>query len=142
VAPPKNDIKTTDALGQIAYTVMAVLTRVAAEHDMSLTQLRVLGILRDRTPQMAQLASFLGLEKSTMSGLIGRAERRGLVERRPSPDDARVILVGLTPAGRALARAAELDAAEGLADLTTRLDARQVSALKEVARLSEGARTS
>jgi DNA-binding MarR family transcriptional regulator len=46
-----------DALAQTSFTLMAVLTEVAAEHDLSLTQLRVLGILRAREPTMAQLAN-------------------------------------------------------------------------------------
>jgi hypothetical protein len=57
-----------DALAQMSFTLMAVLTEVAAEHDLSLTQLRVLGILRDREPTMADLATFTGLERSTVSG--------------------------------------------------------------------------
>jgi DNA-binding MarR family transcriptional regulator len=57
-----------DALAQMSFTLMAVLTEVAAEHDLSLTQLRVLGILRDREPTMAELATFTGLERSTISG--------------------------------------------------------------------------
>ena len=68
-----------DALVQISFALMAVLTEVAAEHDLSLTQLRVLGILRDRAPTMAELSTFLGLERSTVSGLIDRAAQRGLV---------------------------------------------------------------
>ncbi len=75
-----------DALAQMSFTLMAVLTEVAAEHDLSLTQLRVLGILRDREPTMAELATFTGLERSTISGLIDRAAARGLVRanRRPA----------------------------------------------------------
>ena len=75
-----------DALAQMSFTLMAVLTEVAAEHDLSLTQLRVLGILRDREPTMADLATFTGLERSTISGLIDRATQRGLVtrDRRPA----------------------------------------------------------
>lgn len=129
-----HELEAADALGQIAFAVMAVLTRVAADHDLSLTQVRVLGILRDRTPQMAQLADHLGLERSTMSGLIGRAESRGLVRRRPSPDDARVALVEMTPAGRALARVAERQVAAGLAGLVGGLGAGQVRTLQSVAR--------
>ncbi|ERK69221.1 hypothetical protein N136_04459, partial [Leifsonia aquatica ATCC 14665] len=68
-----------DALVQTSFVVTGVLTRVAAERDLSLTQLRMLGVLRDRRPRMAQLAALLGLDKSTVSGLIERAERRGLV---------------------------------------------------------------
>ena len=93
-----------DALVQTSFVVTGVLTRVAAERDLSLTQLRMLGVLRDRRPRMAQLAALLGLDKSTVSGLIERAERRGLVRRVPSADDARAVEVVATPDGLALAR--------------------------------------
>ena len=75
---------------------MAVLTEVAAQHDLSLTQLRVLGILRDREPTMADLATFTGLERSTISGLIDRAAQRGLVTKTADPHDGRSVRVGLT----------------------------------------------
>lgn len=129
----------TDALGQIAFVVMGVLTRVAADHDISLTQLRVLGILRDRTPQMSQLAAYLGLERSTLSGLVGRAELRGLVSRRPSTEDARASLVEMTATGHRLAGIVERDVAAALADLVGQLDDRQVTALRQVATLASPA---
>ncbi|MCW2749435.1 MAG: putative transcriptional regulator, MarR family, partial [Aeromicrobium sp.] len=44
----------------------------------------------------------LGLDKSSISGLIDRAEKRGLVKRRASPDDGRTVLVALTADGRRL----------------------------------------
>jgi DNA-binding MarR family transcriptional regulator len=104
-----------DALVQSAFTTMAVLTRVSAEHDLSLTQLRVLGILRDRRLRMAGLAGFLGLEKSTMSGLVERAERRGLLERTPSADDRRAVDVALTTAGAELAERVHSEVTKALA---------------------------
>jgi DNA-binding MarR family transcriptional regulator len=88
-----------DALVRAAFTTMAVLTKIGADNDLSLTQLRVFGILRDRRLRMTELADFLGLEKSTMSGLIDRAEKRGLVQRAPSAMDRRAIEVFLTPQG-------------------------------------------
>ena len=45
-----------DALVTASFATMAVLTRIAAEHDLSLTQLRVLAILRDRRVKMTELA--------------------------------------------------------------------------------------
>ena len=48
------------------------------------------------------LATLLGLDKSSVTGLVDRAERRGLVTRVPSSADRRVVLVDLTDAGRAL----------------------------------------
>jgi DNA-binding MarR family transcriptional regulator len=92
-----------DALAQAAFMTMAVLTKVAADCDLSLTQLRVLAILRDRRPRMTALAEYLGLEKSTLSGLVDRAERRGLLERAPSTADRRAVEVFLSPAGAELA---------------------------------------
>ena len=92
-----------DNLVQVSFAVTAVLNRVAAEHDLSLTQLRVLGILRDRQPTMAELASYLGLERSTVSGLIDRAVQRGLVQKTTDPADARSVRVSLTAEAQRLA---------------------------------------
>lgn len=87
---------------QTSFTLMAILTEVAAEHDLSLTQLRVLGILRDREPTMADLATFTGLERSTISGLVDRAVQRGLVRRTADPEDGRAVRVALTESARRL----------------------------------------
>jgi DNA-binding MarR family transcriptional regulator len=102
--------------------MMAVLTRIGAEHDLSLTQLRLLGILRDRQPRMTDLAAFLGLDKSTMSGLVERAERRGLVARDKSPQDRRVVDVVITPAGAALAERLQEEVRSALAPFTNRVE--------------------
>ena len=91
-----------DALVRISFALMAVLTEVAAEHDLSLTQLRVLGILRDREPTMADLATFTGLERSTVSGLIDRAAQRGLVMKSADLHDGRSVRVTLTESARGL----------------------------------------
>jgi MarR family transcriptional regulator, lower aerobic nicotinate degradation pathway regulator len=91
-----------DALVQTAFTLMAALTEVAAEHDLSLTQLRVLGIIRDREPTMADLATYTGLERSTVSGLIDRAAQRGLVVKTSDPVDGRSVRVSPTAQAREL----------------------------------------
>lgn len=44
-----------DALVPAAFVTMAILTRIGAENDLSLTMLRVLGILHDRRPRMSDL---------------------------------------------------------------------------------------
>ncbi|WP_156077416.1 MarR family winged helix-turn-helix transcriptional regulator [Saccharothrix sp. NRRL B-16314] len=111
-----------DALVRTSFRVMAVLTRIAAEHDLSLTQLRVLGILRDRRPRMTDLAAFLGLDKSTMSGLVERAERRGLVARDKSPQDRRAVDVFITPAGSELAERLQEEVRAALKPFMDRLE--------------------
>jgi DNA-binding MarR family transcriptional regulator len=92
-----------DGLVQVSFRVIALLTRTAAEHDLSLTQLRVLAILRDRAPTVAELATHLGLERSSVSGLIDRAVRRQLVRREASSEDRRSVRVSLTADGQRLA---------------------------------------
>ena|ERR1700684_2146827 len=107
-----------DSLVQVSFTVIALLSRVAAEHDLSLTQMRVLAILRDHEPTMAELAAYLGLERSSVSGLIDRAVKRGLVRRNPSSDDGRAVRLSLTPDGRHLARLGAEEVAARLAPMT------------------------
>jgi DNA-binding MarR family transcriptional regulator len=88
-----------EALGAVAFSVMGALTKLAAEHDLSLTQLRMLGLLRDRRLTISELAHALGLDRSSVSGLVDRTERRGLVQREPNPADARSVLVTVSPTG-------------------------------------------
>lgn len=112
-----------DVLVRTTFEVTGVLTRLAATHDLSLTQVRVLGILRDRRGRVTDLAAYLGLDKSTMSGLVDRAERRGLVARDKNPHDRRAVDVYLTPAGAELTRRAYLEVRRELAPLLERLAA-------------------
>lgn len=114
-----------DGLVRSAFQIMGVLTRISAEHDLSLTQLRVLGILRDRRPRMSDLAAFLGLDKSTLSGLVDRAARRGLMTRAPNPTDKRAVDVLITDAGRELTERMYQEARTALAPATGRLDEQQ-----------------
>jgi len=99
---PGNDL--VDGLFQLSFLLQARLSRIAAEHDLSVVQVRLLGILRDREPGMLELARYLELEKSSLSGLVDRAEKRGLVERIPSTDDRRAATIRVTAQGRKLSR--------------------------------------
>jgi DNA-binding MarR family transcriptional regulator len=106
------DLGIVDALVQSSFLVQAVVEQAAAGHDLSIIQARLLGVLRDRDPRMAQLAQLLGLSKSSTTGLVDRAERRGLARRTTIPvGDERAVHVTLTDAGRELTRqfTAEID---------------------------------
>jgi MarR family transcriptional regulator, lower aerobic nicotinate degradation pathway regulator len=102
-ATPSN-LSITDSLVQLSYHIQAILGRVGDEHGLSPIQIRLLGILRDREPGMQQLARYLNLDKSSITGLVDRAERRGLVERTAAPNDRRGFHVRLTSAGQQLVR--------------------------------------
>lgn len=85
------------------------LTKVAGAHDLSLTQLRLLGILVDRTLAMAELANYLGLDRSSVSGLVDRTQMRGPVERERRREDGRGVQVRITSEGLALAHGIRTD---------------------------------
>jgi DNA-binding MarR family transcriptional regulator len=48
------------------------------------------------------IAEEAGVSKATLSGVLTTLEKRELVTREKSPDDGRLVLVALTPAGRRL----------------------------------------
>ncbi len=128
-----------DGLVQTSFAVIARLSEAAAAHDLSLTQLRALAILRDRQPKMAELATFLGLDRSSVSGLVDRAVARGLVRRDSSSDDGRAVRVSLTPEGRRLARRVTAEVGDLVAPMTDVLspaDQKRLGALLN--RLIEG----
>jgi MarR family transcriptional regulator, lower aerobic nicotinate degradation pathway regulator len=121
-----------DGLAQLSFLIQRLLEQRAAEHDLSIIQTRLLGVLRDRRPTMNELGKLLALDKSSVSGLVERAERRGLVVRTPSPADRRAVLVSLTDHGRSLvSEAASQFGADVLAllDPLSRSDRRALSRL-------------
>lgn len=63
--------------------------------------------------RQALLAERLGVEPMTISGYVDRLEQRGLVERRPDPNDGRAKLVHVTDAADAV-----IDASRALARAT------------------------
>ncbi|SEU10481.1 MarR family winged helix-turn-helix transcriptional regulator [Paenibacillus sp. NFR01] len=103
---PSGELSLIDGVVQLSFLIQGILGRVGAEYDLSIIQVRLLGIVRDREPGMQQLAQHLKLDKSSITGLVDRAERRGLVERIPSPNDRRAISVRITAEGRRLVETA------------------------------------
>ena len=74
-------------------------------HGLSDQQWRVLRVLREHeggleTGRLAQQAYILG---PSLTGMLARMEKSGLVARQRCPDDARRSLVAATPDGLALA---------------------------------------
>jgi DNA-binding MarR family transcriptional regulator len=129
-APPGSRMEVlVDSLVQISFRITSVLTRVGAEHDMSLTQMRMLRILDDRRVRVTDLAAHMGLDKSTLSGLIDRAERRGLVRRERNPGDGRAIDVLIDAAGLELAQTAYREVNKAVSSAAGHLDRRQAESL-------------
>jgi len=84
----EEDLGIVDGLAQLSFLVQHELGQVAAEHGLSIIQLRLLGVLRDARRDAATRPAS-GAGQSSMTGLVDRAERRGLVQRIPAPHDGR-----------------------------------------------------
>jgi DNA-binding MarR family transcriptional regulator len=67
---------------------------------ISMAQLHILYTLqRNGEMTMSHLAEVLNVSLSNATGLIDRIEERGFVERTRVPEDRRVVLIRVTPAG-------------------------------------------
>ena len=128
----RKQLSPVDGLAQLSFLVQGLLERRAAEHDLSIIQTRLLGVLRDRTPTMNELARFLGLDKSSVTGLVDRAERRGLVARVPSATDRRAVLVSLTDEGQSFVSQAAAAFEADVTALLSRLPPRESATLSRI----------
>ncbi|MDT5068926.1 MAG: hypothetical protein QOK02_5081 [Mycobacterium sp.] len=87
---------------------------VLAAHEISMWGYVVLNAL-DNSPVRTQaaLAEAIGADKTRIIGTLDELQRRGYIERRPDPDDRRVRLLEITPAGRAVKNAVQSDIQRG-----------------------------
>lgn len=114
-----------DVVVPFTFVVMAELNKISSENDLSLTQLRVLGILWDHKLSMTELCSHLGLKKSTMSGLISRAESKELLVRMSDPEDNRLTNVILTKKGIEIVKLIRMRTQESIEPMSSRLSVEQ-----------------
>jgi DNA-binding MarR family transcriptional regulator len=94
-------------LQQIAVAIFLQETQTHGVTPVQYAALHQVGA----TPGVDQrtLARAIGLDTSTVAGVVDRLEGRGLMQRSASADDKRVRLLGLSAAGQALLAAIEPD---------------------------------
>lgn len=91
------------ALLRLSFLVQRGYLAVSREHGLTPQQAQLLCMLLGGPVGMAELGGWLHLEKSSLTGLVDRAERRGLVARVPDERDRRACQVALTTQGTELA---------------------------------------
>lgn len=93
----KNDV--ASALVKLSFLVQSVYGEVSEASGLTPQQAQLLCVLCHQSLGMAQLAQTLGIEKSSLTGLVDRVEKLGLVSRQTSSIDARSSNVQLTKIG-------------------------------------------
>jgi DNA-binding MarR family transcriptional regulator len=79
----------------------AIFEQVMDGMDVTPVQYAALAKLHDLGPtSQNQLGRMVGIDPATMFGVAGRLARRGLVSPSVDPNDARLVLLTLTPTGR------------------------------------------
>ncbi|MFF4869443.1 MarR family winged helix-turn-helix transcriptional regulator [Streptomyces sp. NPDC003444] len=97
-------LEVVELIGTVVARYYEEYEQAAAQHALTGAQARVLGLLSLEPLPMRRIAQKLKCEPSNITGIVDRLEARGLVERRPAPDDRRVKLAVPTEEGRAVAR--------------------------------------
>ncbi len=79
--------------------------KIQKEYGVSIPQLMCLDYLGEKETfrsTQGNIARYLNLNSSTMSGIIDRLEIKGFVARLPNPDDKRTVYISLTSKGAKL----------------------------------------
>lgn len=96
---------TTEILIQIRKIVRSVdieSKKIQKEYGVSIPQVLCLSFLHDSPnyqSTQSEIRNFLNLNSSTVSGIINRLEKKGLLARLPKSGDKRVVNIALTSAG-------------------------------------------
>ena len=90
-------LELTKLFREIMHLVKSNMTKNFEGFDITMPQGMVIGNLaRFGKMKVSELSGRLGLSNSTVSGIVDRLEKQGIVERVTSNDDKRVVYVSLT----------------------------------------------
>jgi MarR family transcriptional regulator, organic hydroperoxide resistance regulator len=115
-------------LERASQAVSRLLARKLSEFDLTEAEghviFHIVEIGPDQLAGIPDLNRAFGMRPSTLTAVLDRLERRGLIERKVNPNDRRSSLLVPTPAGT--------DAAGEVAGVFDAIEARALSAVSEV----------
>lgn len=120
---------------ELIRTIPSVMRLLAAELRKQQTQLvpaqlGTLGALAERSCNLSELAELSGVSLPTMSAAISHMVAQGWVQRTRAAHDRRMILLELTPDGRALLEKLLHHIITHLAGLLTPLSTEELTTIK------------
>ncbi|WP_202918736.1 MarR family winged helix-turn-helix transcriptional regulator [Saccharothrix deserti] len=120
------------ALVRSTFLVNTVYAEAAREYGLTQQQGQLLCVLMAHPYGMGELGEVLRLAKSSLSGLVDRTARLGLVRRESDPSDNRAVRVGLTPEGSRLADEFYAETCRRIEQLPSGLDDTERDTLAEL----------
>ena len=128
---------------QIGYLLKRITDKIKiqadanlAQHDLTLTQSRVLGYLARNggTATQKEIEGFLQVSHPTVAGVIGRMEQKGFVSCRADPADKRSKLVCQTARATEIAHQMQATIAAAEQQMLRSLSPKQIAALEDALR--------
>jgi DNA-binding MarR family transcriptional regulator len=116
MATSDHDLAT--AFSELHREINALYNLIARRFGLTTQQIELLCLLNGSQPSFGELATLLGCDKTNVTGMVDRLERRGFLARETDHADRRVTRAVLTEQGSALRK--DIRAALGH-ELTTRL---------------------
>ncbi|WP_020577421.1 MarR family winged helix-turn-helix transcriptional regulator [Actinopolymorpha alba] len=123
------------SLVALSHHVLQLFSCAGRAHKLTQQQVELMCavIVRGRV-RMTDLGKLMVLEKSSLSNLVDRLERRGLAVRTRDPDDRRATWVELTSEGTELAMRTHREVTARLDGLINRLPSKDQRRLSAVVR--------
>ncbi|MER7080190.1 DNA-binding transcriptional regulator, MarR family [Saccharopolyspora kobensis] len=121
------------ALMALHRELRGIYAATARRFGLTAQQVELLCLLGDRAPSLGELAAMLGCDKTNVTGMVDRLERRELLSRAADRNDRRVARLSLTAEGAALGGQIRAAFSEAVAERWGSLDAADVGAIARLA---------
>lgn len=87
-------------LQRATHVMLQLLASELVDLDLTASEMNALGNLADRRPRtVSELGVAVGARPTTLTGILDRLERRGLITRGSRAGDRRAVLIELTAEG-------------------------------------------
>ncbi|WP_214414798.1 MarR family winged helix-turn-helix transcriptional regulator [Sphaerisporangium fuscum] len=96
------DDKLVETLIGVFMEIDGLFNTASRQLGLTPQQAQLLCFAQHLQPSFGELATLLHCDKTNITGLVDRLQRRGLLTRQPDPNDRRITRVHLTPEGEAV----------------------------------------
>ena len=92
------NMKIAKLLQEVMLLFKHKMTKVVEDTGVTTLQMMIMGIIsKEKTLKITELSGKLSLSNSTVSGIVDKMEKLGMVERARSEQDRRVVYVSISP---------------------------------------------
>jgi len=121
VTKTASDTELVGSLVRLMHVLQDLYAETSRPLGLTPQQAHLLCVLLAGPQGMTDLSRILSIERSSLTSMVDRLERRSLVARNPHPTDRRACQIALTPDGHALADQAHTAFTDRVDALTTDL---------------------